>query len=299
MMRKIYNNRYYDYNRYYDDEYYQDDYYQNDYHCKEDYCCKDDCYLKINCNCCKPGPRGPRGPQGEQGPQGERGFTGPQGPIGPQGNQGPIGPQGEQGPQGATGPQGPQGPVGPQGNQGPIGPQGPVGPQGPQGQPGVNFNDTLLVSSSSLSSQNVGSNGIFTYNIQNPNGSTFTAITANIANGTFTINEPGRYLFIWSFNLDNTNNTTANTIVSLFRNGFRIFLSGTPRVAPCEIGVVNGSIAVNANAGDVFALVNNSTRNVLSQIISSPISVTPAILGESTGINSGIGSWVQIVKVSD
>ncbi|HAT4201658.1 TPA: collagen-like protein, partial [Clostridium perfringens] len=221
---------------------------------------------------------------------------------GPQGNQGPIGPQGEQGPQGATGPQGPQGPVGPQGNQGPIGPQGPVGPQGPQGpqgQPGVNFNDTLLVSSSSLSSQNVGSNGIFTYNIQNPNGSTFTAITANIANGTFTINEPGRYLFIWSFNLDNTNNTTANTIVSLFRNGFRIFLSGTPRVAPGEIGVVNGSIAVNANAGDVFALVNNSTRNVLSQIISSPISVTPAILGESTGINSGIGSWVQIVKVSD
>lgn len=259
-MRKIYNNRYYDYNRYYDDEYYQDDYYQNDYHCKEDYCCKDDCYLKINCNCCKPGPRGPRGPQGEQGPQGERGFTGPQGPIGP---------------------------------------QGPVGPQGPQGQPGVNFNDTLLVSSSSLSSQNVGSNGIFTYNIQNPNGSTFTAITANIANGTFTINEPGRYLFMWSFNLDNTNNTTASAIVSLFRNGSRVFLSGTPRVAPGEIGVVNGSIAVNANAGDVFALVNNSTRNVLSQIISSPISVTPAILGESTGINSGIGSWVQIVRVSD
>ena len=163
----------------------------------------------------------------------------------------------------------------------------------------MDFDDTLLVSYSSLTSQNVNANGIFTYNIQNPNGSTFTAITANIANGTFTINEPGRYLFMWSFNLDNTNNTTASAIVSLFRNGSRVFLSGTPRVAPGEIGVVNGSIAVNANVGDVFALVNNSTRNVLSQIISSPISVTPAILGESTGINSGIGSWVQIVRVSD
>lgn len=226
-------------------------------------------------------PEGPTGPQGDQGP------------VGPQGAQGPTGPQG---PQGATGPTGPQGP---QGNQGPAGPQGPIGPQGPQGEPGVDFDDTLLVSYSSLTSQNVNANGIFTYNIQNPNGSTFTAITANIANGTFTINEPGRYLFMWSFNLDNTNNTTSSAIVSLFRNGSRVFLSGTPRVAPGEIGVVNGSIAVNANAGDVFTLVNNSTRNVLSQIISSPISVTPAILGESTGINSGIGSWVQIVRVSD
>lgn len=269
------------------------------------------------------GPMGPMGPIGPQGPQGEQGLTGPQGPAGPQGEQGPqgdqgpvgpIGPQGPQGEQGLTGPQGPAGsqgpegpqgatgptgPQGPQGNQGPAGPQGPVGPQGPQGEPGVDFDDTLLVSYSSLTSQNVNANGIFTYNIQNPNGSTFTAITANIANGTFTINEPGRYLFMWSFNLDNTNNTTASAIVSLFRNGSRVFLSGTPRVAPGEIGVVNGSIAVNANAGDVFALVNNSTRNVLSQIISSPISVTPAILGESTGINSGIGSWVQIVRVSD
>ena len=53
---------------------------------------------------------------------------------------------------------------------------------------------------------------------------TFTAITANIANGTFIINEPGRYLFMWSFNLDNTNNTTASAIVSLFKNGFRVFI---------------------------------------------------------------------------
>ena len=245
------------------------------------------------------GDQGPVGPIGPQGPQGEQGLTGPQGPAGSQGPEGPTGPQGATGPQGPQGATGPTGPQGPQGNQGPAGPQGPVGPQGPQGEPGVDFDDTLLVSYSSLTSQNVNANGIFTYNIQNPNGSTFTAITANIANGTFTINEPGRYLFMWSFNLDNTNNTTASAIVSLFRNGSRVFLSGTPRVAPGEIGVVNGSIAVNANAGDVFALVNNSTRNVLSQIISSPISVTPAILGESTGINSGIGSWVQIVRVSD
>ena len=61
------------------------------------------------------------------------------------------------------------------------------------------------------------------------------------------------------------------------------YLSGTPRVAPGEIGVVNGRYCRKMLMLVMYLLlINNSTRNVLSQIISSPISVTPAILGEST-----------------
>ncbi|WP_300347532.1 collagen-like protein [Clostridium sp.] len=299
MVRRDYNpNQYYDY--------YNDDQYDCYYRCYNN-CCRPNC---CRC-CCKPGLPGPQGPEGPVGPQGPVGPIGPQGPKGDTGSQGPIGPVGPQGPKGDTGSQGPigpqgetgpQGPIGPQGPQGSIGPQGPTGPQGPQGEqgiPGNNFNDTLLVSLSTQNSLLVNSNENFTYNTQNNNGSTFTTIIANITNGTFTINAAGRYLFIWSFNLENTNANIANTIVSLFKNGSRVFLSGVPKVSPSSIGVVNGSIAIDANIGDVFTLVNESTVNLIPNPIPTSITVTPAILGETTQLNSGIGCFVQIVRISD
>lgn len=71
------------------------------------------------------------------------------------------------------------------------------------------------------------------------------------------------------------------------------------KVSPSSIGVVNGIIAIDANIGDVFTLVNKSTVNLIPNPIPTSITVTPAILGETTQLNSGIGCFVQIVRISD
>jgi hypothetical protein len=105
------------------------------------------------------GPTGATGATGATGPQGEQGIQGVQGETGPQGEQGIQGVQGETGPQGEQGIQGVQGETGPQGEQGIQGVQGETGPQGEPGLNGTNAIQQIL------SSQNLTSAGIGSYNL--------------------------------------------------------------------------------------------------------------------------------------
>ena len=105
------------------------------------------------------------GPEGEQGLQGPQGIQGETGTTGSTGATGPAGPTGATGATGATGPQGEQGIQGVQGETGPQGEQGIQGVQGetgPQGEPGLNGTNAIQ---QILSSQNLTSAGIGSYNL--------------------------------------------------------------------------------------------------------------------------------------
>ncbi|MGL4343935.1 MAG: hypothetical protein ACRCTE_01955 [Cellulosilyticaceae bacterium] len=189
-----------------------------------------------------------------------------------------------------------QGRTGLQGIQGPQGPQGPPGPQGPMGVAGPSFKDAQLVSYSAKEPKVYSPKQIFDYNTENVNGSTFSVITTNIGAGTFEISEKGRYLFIWSFNLENTSQDVANMIVALYKNGIRVTISGVPKVAPGSVAVINGSIDIGLNCRDQVTLVNESNIRVDAMVTPINVQVTPAVLDDEGYLGTGIGSWVQVVR---
>ncbi|MFD2672120.1 collagen-like triple helix repeat-containing protein [Marinicrinis sediminis] len=228
-------------------------------------CCAKSKHKKRKSGICKPGPRGPRGPQGPAGSNGSPGS---------QGSRGPRGPRGSTGAAGGTGPQGPEGPVGP---------------------PGPGLDSLLLVVYSDTEAIAFGPNEIFTYTSVNPNGTATTDITADPIAGTFRINTDGRYLFQWSFNLrpEGSTGTVNDVVATLFRGEDPIAPSGVPNVEPVDVGVPTGAIAVEAKAGEILTLRNQSTTN-----LGGPASVllTPSILGQPD-LFQAIASWVSVVRI--
>ncbi|MFD2672117.1 collagen-like triple helix repeat-containing protein [Marinicrinis sediminis] len=221
------------------------------------------CTCKRKKSTCKVGPRGPRGPQGPAGPNGPNGTSGARGNSGPRGAAGSTG---------AT---------------------GPVGQQGPQGDPGPAFNSALLVSYSSSDVLPVAAGATFTYTDVNTNGTVGADLTVDLNNGTFTVNTAGRYLFIWSFNLENTENEAASIIATLVQNNVNQALSGVPNVVSGAIGTANGSIAVKTSVGDIITMRNQSSSPNLGD---TNVAITPAIIAPPQ-LFPGIGAWVCVIRV--
>ncbi|MFD2671914.1 hypothetical protein [Marinicrinis sediminis] len=209
------------------------------------------------------------------------------------GPQGPRGPQGARGPEGSNGSQGPRGPAGRRGARGFTGATGPTGSQGPQGLPGPPLNSTLLVTYSTTDRADIIPNGILPYTTINPSGTAGTDMAIVPATGTFTFNTAGKYLFYWSFNLQNASADPASIIVTLFKNDDQQALSGVPNIDGFATTVVNGSIAVDVELPDTVTLRNQSSTPQQGTV---GVTVSPALTSENPPLNA-IGAWVNVIRV--
>ncbi|MGO5060151.1 hypothetical protein ACTQ4P_20625, partial [Clostridium sporogenes] len=205
------------------------------------------------------------------GLQGITGPTGLQGITGPTGLQGITGPTGLQGITGPTGLQGITGPTGPQGITGPTGLQGITGPTGPQ-----------LLTSAFFAGQPTGTvptGGIISV-VAERSTTTPGAFTVN-ADGSVTINESGIYNLEYSALISQGSSNigiSVNGVVSptLFtRYGQTLGTIGNDQLT-------QGFTQLTLNAGDVIAIVNQST--------------SPATLG--AGGQSGTGANVSSLLVT-
>lgn len=178
---------------------------------------------------------------------------------------------------------------------------------------------SLLASSSSTGCQSIPSGGNLILNEQNQIGTICDDISYNTETGEIIVNITGRYLLNWSFDLTFTQadqhsnfivsflkrvmkrlfhltytriDHKPDFIVSLLKNGTKINISGVAN--NINNAVVNGSIVINASAGDVFTFVNNSIVLPLTGIEVNTVPST-ANLGD---LSDSIGSWVNVVRLS-
>ena len=164
------------------------------------------------------GPQGPVGPQGLQGATGPRGDTGATGPTGATGATGATGPTGTTGAAGATGP---------------VGATGPIGATGPTGSTGLGFEPTLLWTSGSSYTSQIGSlcAMLLTPTCSHPTFYASSPLPAGASNYTFTNYDihfsgvsPATY---WS-NGDNSNLVGAIGIWDVSQSGTATLLASGP-----------------------------------------------------------------------
>lgn len=178
---------------------------------------------------------------------------------------------------------------------------------------------SLLASFSSTGCQSIPSGGNLILNKQNQIGTICDDVSYNAETGEIIVNITGRYLLNWSFDLsyiqDNQHSNlivsflkrmmkrlfhltftridhNPNFIVSLLKNGTKINISGITN--SMNNAVVNGSILINASAGDIFTFVNNSYV-----LPSTGIEVNTVLsTANLSDVSDSMGAWVNAIRLS-